>query len=161
MGNEREGRARQCSEDSGLTQGPATTVGLPGMPGQPPMEGHAQSTGCSGEHSISFYHPVYGVFLAPGKDSARHGKSLSGLEFEGWRVWGPWRWPSLGGGQNLLSCREELGSTVWALGVEPMAYRANLSSRAATRSPSVWKSLCFSHTLCWTQCVFLGFNEQD
>lgn len=32
MGNDREGTARQCSEDSGLTQGPATTVGLPDFP---------------------------------------------------------------------------------------------------------------------------------
>lgn len=48
-------------------------------------------------------------------------------------------------GQNLLSCGEELGSTVWAPGVEPMAYRANLASRAATRSPSAWKSVSAIH----------------
>ena len=42
MGSEREGL-----EDGGLTHGPASTVGLHGLPGRPLMEGHAQSTGCS------------------------------------------------------------------------------------------------------------------
>lgn len=62
------GRAQQCSEDQGLTQGLATTPGLHGphgVCGRPHMEGHAQSTGYSC-HLGNILFPLPVILQPPG-----------------------------------------------------------------------------------------------
>lgn len=111
--------------------------------------------GGSGEHSKQWFaffsrYRIKRCSWCLGVDAARHKNSLFG------------RSPCM---HQKLGAASLFPGRSWALlsgsRADHKACRTSLACRAAVRSSSWWNSLSFSHTLCLTCCVILGFTEQD